>query len=488
MMTFGEMIFWHASRQPDKPAVIVPKGIFTYGNLRDAIGCCASRVQGLGWAPGGTVAILANNPLRFLIVAAALGRLGFVTMSVTDWQNVEESSLPLAGVISGQPAPANNRVPFAQFDDAWFSTAPVDKLPPLAVMNPHAVHHIALSSGSTGRPQPFGFDADAIREIQITMAVIGNAFAWDRLLCIPGPGIYFGYAVATMALVSGKTLVFGGSPFEYLNLVALYGVEWIVASNVQLEGLIRQQITQPIALPLLRMVYFGGSLVTRALIQAARTNLPAQIVAGYGSTESGVVALCPGERMPRRDGATGYVAPWVTLEVVDEEGRVLPSGSEGVIRLRTPAQGRPFNPSSGSFEKLDPESGWLYPGDMGLVQPDGLLVITGRTKEIINAGGVKFAPEILEQALLTHPDVAEAAAVMMPDARGIEELWVAVVTRNTVDSESLRRQCQERFRRVYFHHFTILDAIPRTELGKTAREELRKILRATRDSERATQA
>jgi acyl-coenzyme A synthetase/AMP-(fatty) acid ligase len=488
MMTFGEMIFWHASRQPDKPAVIVPKGVFTYGNLRDAIGCCALRVQSLGWAPGGTVAILAGNPLRFIIVAAALGRLGYVTMSVSNWQNVQESGLPLAGVISGQPAPAENRLPFAKFDDSWFNTPPGNGLPPLVAMDPNAVHHVALTSGSTGYPQPFGFDASAIREIQITLAVIGDAVAWDRLLCIPGPSIYFGYAVATMALVLGKTLVFGGSSVEYLNLSALYGVEWIVASNVQLEGLIRQQIEQPIATPALRMVYFGGSLVTRALIQAARTNLPAQIVCGYGSTESGVIAVCPGERMPRRDGATGYVAPWVTIEVVDEEERALPPGSEGVIRLRTPAQGRIFNPSSGSFEKADPETGWLYPGDMGIVQPDGLLIITGRTNEIINAGGVKFAPEILEQALLTHADVAEAAAVIIPDARGVEEVWVAVVTRRPVDSESLRLQCQDRFRQVYFRHFVTLDAIPKTDMGKIAREELRKILKTTRDSGGTRQA
>ena len=75
----------------------------------------------------------------------------------------------------------------------------------------------------------------------------------------------------------------------------------------------------------------------------------------------------------------------VDIEIVDEENRVLPRGSEGVIRVRTPGRGRPFNASSGSFEKLDPETGWLYLGDRGLVRADGLLVVTEHPKENIKA-------------------------------------------------------------------------------------------------------
>jgi acyl-coenzyme A synthetase/AMP-(fatty) acid ligase len=488
MMTFGEMIFWHAIRQPDKPAVIAPGGILTYSGLRNAIGCCALQVQSLGWNSGGTVAILVENRLHFIIVAAALARLGFVTMSALNWRDIQQSGLPLAGVISGQSAPPGNTLPFAQTDDSWFNPSHVGKPPEATPVDPHAVHHVALTSGSTGFPQPFGFDAYAVREHQISHAVIGNTVAWDRLLCIPGPGIYFGYCANTMALVFGKTLVFAKTNSESLRRAAFYGVEWIIASNVQLEGLINQQIARPIALPQLKLVYFGGSLITQKLIQAARIHLQALILCNYGSTESGVIASCAGERLPRKDGATGYVAPWVNIEVVDEERHPLPAGTEGEIRLRTPSQGRIFNPSTRLFEKLDPEEGWLYPGDMGLVQEDGLLVITGRSKEIINAGGVKFAPEILEQAILVNPHVSEAAVVTLPDSRGLGEVWAAIVTDGPVNSDSLQEQCRIRFSAVKIRDFVTVETIPKTELGKTARDEVRKILEAVRESRKATEA
>jgi len=118
---------------------------------------------------------------------------------------------------------------------------------------------------------------------------------------------------------------------------------------------------------------------------------------------------------------------------------------------------------------------------MGLVQPDGLLVVTGRAKEIINAGGVKFAPEILEQALLSNADVVEAGVARIPDVRGVDEVWIALVTRNPVDIESLTKQCQDRVGRMHFR-FVNVDGIPKTELGKTAREELRQMLKTMKDS------
>jgi acyl-coenzyme A synthetase/AMP-(fatty) acid ligase len=490
MMTFGEMIFWHASRNPDKPAIVGPGRVITYGGLRDAIGTCAWRVQALGWKPGGTVAILMKDRVGYIILAAALARLGFVTMSARGWGDVMDSGLELAGVVSSHPAPPENRAPFAQMDATWVEPGSEKRLPPpLTVLDAGAVHHVALTSGSTGRPKPVGFDAHAIREIQISLGLIGDAIAWDRVCSLPSLESYFGYGVATMALFLGKTLVFADSVVDSMHLVALFGVEWIVASNIQLERILHMQANMPIACPSLRMVYFGGSLVTKALLRGARAYLPAQIVCGYGSTESGVIAVGPAERLPARDGATGYVAPWVTMEIVDGEGRALPPGSEGVIRFRTPGQGRIFNPATGIFDALDPVSGWVYSGDLGLLQPDGVLVITGRADEVINAGGVKFAPEILEQSLLAHPEVAEAAVVSLPDPFGVEEAWVAVVPRNPgVDKDALRRQCLERVRQVNFRELVFVDAIPRTDLGKPARAEVRKILLSMKNSGGATQA
>lgn len=483
MMTFGEMIFWHASRNPEKPAVIGPGRVMTYAVLKESIGSCALRLQSLGWAPGGTVAILVGDRIAHIVLAAALGRLGFVTMAARDWRDIAEGGVALAGVLSSKPAPPGNQLPFVQIDPSWITPNPAVRIPPQAAWEPHALHHIAFTSGSTGHPKPIGYDVNAVRENQIGVAMIGHAIAWDRLLSIPSLQGFFGYALATMALYLGKTLVFAESYAECMLLTSIFGVDWIVASNLQLEGIIKQLKQQPSACPTLRLVYFGGSLVTQELLQAARAGLSAQVVCGYGSTESGIIAAAPAERLPLRTGATGFVCPWTTVEVLDADGSPLPAGREGVLRIRTPAQGLVFNRATGAFEALDPDSGWAYPGDLGIVEPDGMLVITGRANEVINSGGVKFAPEVLEQTLLASPGVVEAAVVTLTDPFGLEKVWAAVVAAPSADHEALRQACLERMHKVLkveADHIVFVDAIPKTDLGKVARHAVRTLLAARR--------
>ena len=95
-------------------------------------------------------------------------------------------------------------------------------------------------------------------------------------------------------------------------------------------------------------------------------------------------------------GATGYVAPWAELEIVDHNDRPVPAGSEGIVRIRATCQGAPYPPERAA-ENTSFRDGWFYPGDLGRYETDGLLVLTGRTSEVINVGGLKLAPEVIEE-------------------------------------------------------------------------------------------
>ena len=97
-------------------------------------------------------------------------------------------------------------------------------------------------------------------------------------------------------------------------------------------------------------------------------------------------------------GAVGFVAPWAEVQAVDEAGRVLPAGSDGVLRIRADCQGRPFLEKGGSGDD-NFRDGWFYPGDVGRVGADGMLSVLGRVSDIINAGGTKMAPELIEDAV-----------------------------------------------------------------------------------------
>src|SRR6185312_9892764 len=101
---------------------------------------------------------------------------------------------------------------------------------------------------------------------------------------------------------------------------------------------------------------------------------------------------------------TGYVAPWIVAEAVDGEHRPLPFDTEGDLRFRSLCQGLNYPPTP------QQPDGWFYPGDRGRLRADGLLVITGRNAEIINAGGFKIAPDFVDDIVRMRPAVIDVAA------------------------------------------------------------------------------
>jgi acyl-coenzyme A synthetase/AMP-(fatty) acid ligase len=159
------------------------------------------------------------------------------------------------------------------------------------------------------------------------------------------------------------------------------------------------------------------------------------------------------------------------LEAVDEDGNRLPAGVEGILRTRSDELAH--------YVVDDPDTallfrdGWFYPGDIGSVRGDGMVVITGRSSEVINRGGSIIAPELIERVLLSHPDVSEAAAFGVPVRPGIEEIWAAVITRSRLDEEKLKAYCRQRLAEKTPDVIRSVTAIPRTPTAKIKRGQLR---------------
>ena len=163
------------------------------------------------------------------------------------------------------------------------------------------------------------------------------------------------------------------------------------------------------------------------------------------------------------------------LEIVDEEGSPLPAGAEGRIRVRSPQTSRPF--IGAPMEPAGASDAWVYPGDVGRLDPDGVLVVTGRLDEIINYGGAKTDPETIESVLANHPAIVEGAALRMPAADGTQEAWAAVVPRAPLTLEGLNAWLASRLTgelgAFQFARLELVSDIPRTEAAKVARAALR---------------
>ena len=144
-----------------------------------------------------------------------------------------------------------------------------------------------------------------------------------------------------------------------------------------------------------------------------------------------MVASMPAHFAPDLPGAVGFVLPGINVQIVDEGGVPLPRGKEGIIRI---------NSEYGAREYLDdPEEsarvfrdGWFYPGDLGYLTEQNMLVISGRTKTVINIGGEKVTPERVEEVLSAHPSVQQVAVLAVHNERGVDDVCALVVPRSAL--------------------------------------------------------
>jgi len=281
----------------------------------------------------------------------------------------------------------------------------------------------------------------------------------------------WGFSLAAHALFAGKTLIRATGPRNSLQMISVYGAEAVVASSQQLRELVRAQTEASIPCPSLGVIMVSGGLVSRALMLEARAKLCSSIVNQYGSSEAGSTAFAMAEQIEDVEGGTGYVVPGAQVEIVDENDTKLPPETDGIIRVRTDWQAQPFPPGSDSAHS-EFRDGWFYPGDRGRIARDGLLILSGRTSEVINAGGLKLAPEVVEEILSGHPTVAAVGAFGLRTPSGIEEICVAIVARAPLSEQHIVEWCAER--NVPISRVFLVETLPKTPSGKIHRSELKR--------------
>jgi len=469
-LTFADHILYHARGRPERPAIILPDRIATYDMMAQGMLRVEDRIRALGLAPGEVVCVSLKNTIRHMIVTAALFRLGFPTLSAWTPEDIIPLKLPVRTYLQDAGELLHPGLRQILVGDEWFegerralSTAP-------GFVSDDALCRIEITSGATGVPKAVCVTAREfyLRVLQYYVAM--SMGLGERLLGLVRLNSAWGFRVAARTMLAGGTLVGADSPREALLMVSVYRVDSIIASTQQVRDLVREQTRAPIPCPSLRAVLLGGALPTRALLLEARAKLCEQVFVQYGATELGPIAIAAAERLMDVEGASGYALPGVRVEIVDAQDRPLPADSDGVVRVHVRPMARPYPLDSGH---IDPQQrdGWFYTGDRGRLTKEGLLILEGRTSEVINSGGVKRAPELIEEIVLRHPNVAEAAAFGAPGPDGIEEVNLAIVARTPISPEHLIEWCAARGLEVA--QVFAVDALPRTPMGKIRRDELK---------------
>jgi long-chain acyl-CoA synthetase len=202
------------------------------------------------------------------------------------------------------------------------------------------------------------------------------------------------------------------------------------------------------------------------------------LVEGYGMTEASPIVAGNPIGASRRPGTVGVPFPSTDIRVVDPEDPTIERGfdEEGELLVRGPQvfSGYWDRPSESAQVLL--AGGWLRTGDIVRVSADGFIIVVDRMKELIITGGFNVSPSEVEAALLSHPDIADAAAVGLPSASGGEDMVAVVVLTPGVelDVSAVREYCRTRLSAYKVPKRIVeVDDLPRSLLGKVLRREVR---------------
>jgi acyl-CoA synthetase (AMP-forming)/AMP-acid ligase II len=239
----------------------------------------------------------------------------------------------------------------------------------------------------------------------------------------------------------------------------------------------------------LQSIAYGGGPMPRELIDRALDLFPnVDFANSYGLTEtsSTIAILGPEEhreahrssdpKVRARLASVGRPLPTVEIEIRDEEGRQLPAGERGEVYVRGDQVSGEYRERSA----LDAH-GWFPTRDAGYMDEEGYLFLAGRADDVICRGGENMSPGEIEDVLLTHPAIADAAAVAVPSLEWGEAVGVALVPRaghQPPSDEEVKKLIKDRLRSSRVpERVLVLDALPYNEMGKLLRREVRNLFK-----------
>jgi fatty-acyl-CoA synthase len=469
-------ILYNTLSQPESPAIVMEDRVVTYRMLGLAIEKSARRIASLDIPRGGLVAVCNANPIRHFTLCLALHRIGICSISL-DHGRPGLASLNFAAILGDDAArpqvdPGSR---FIEASDDWFGPeAAWGGAMPVGFSDPTEICHYALTSGSTGAPKSFGCTIAYIGR-HVPRAIKLNC---THVLCMLGLSSAWGYLIACATLATGKTLCFATTPFQAARMIELFSIDYFMSSIDQLVAITRVARKLSAQLRSLRTIVAGGSVPSRALLEAAATHVCKDIIYRYGTTELGLVADASAGEVVADPGLIGRVVPDIELAVFDPGGKRLPHGQAGLVKGRIKSW-------IGTLPaECDDTHPWIDVGDVGWVTDDGRYYVIGRTADIESAEiadpTVKHVSPIyeVEHLLKLEWDTTDAGAVRVEGDDRQPEIWVATVGCKDANAKQLETILRHRGIHDAVRLFS-LPSIPRGANGKIQHAQLKTLLLST---------
>jgi fatty-acyl-CoA synthase len=399
--------------------------------------------------------------------------------------------IPDTAEAEAAPLPDGTRA----YEELVAETAPLTTWPRL---DEREASGMCYTSGTTGHPKGVVYSHRAVylhslcvaqadtlalseRDVILHVVPMFHANAW----CVPYAG-----------LMVGATQIFAGpgpQPRDIVDLTEQERVTFVGAVPTVWIGVKEIVEKEGRDISSIRCIPIGGSAAPRSLLETYDRAFGAQMTHAWGMTETtplGTVSRLksymeswPEEQQYAVRAKQGYPVVGVDLRVVDEQGRVAPwdGATMGEIQVRGPWVARAYYDNPETADRFT-EDGWFRTGDVAVIDPEGYIQITDRTKDVIKSGGEWISSVDLESLIMAHPKVLEAAVVAVPHEKWQERPLACVVPkpehRDTLTAQEILDFLRPRVAKFWLPDAVVMiDAVPKTSVGKFDKKVLRERFR-----------
>ncbi|MBB5078235.1 class I adenylate-forming enzyme family protein [Nonomuraea endophytica] len=413
-MLFPGPVLEALERAPARPAIEHGDRVVTRGELLGLVARCADGLRARVLRPGSCVLVVAASTPEVYAAQLALHALGcLVGMARPGWGPGRLAEARAAGF--------DAVLTDAEVAELTAGSAGVVELG----ARPDDLARLTFTSGSTGRPkapvQTYRAYSLAYRPDAWPPPLKALMANFERCL------VHASLAGPVMMTYLGRTLVAGGvaiiPELPLAEAISAHRATATMMAPPVLGGL----LDEGAELRGLRALVLGGAPAAPSLLERAADRLGPVIWQGYGQAEAGVIAmLTPDDVAAGRTGAVGRPLPAVQVSLRDGDGRPVPHGADGEVWVRSPHMMAGYwRAPELTGEVL--RDGWLRTRDLGFLDRDGLLHLTGRTRDVIIVGAEVCHAGAIERVLAAHPDVEQAFVVGAPDRETGEAVHAFVV-------------------------------------------------------------
>lgn len=499
MKVIGDIIRLGAKRHPHKTAVIMGEASLSYQALNAAVNRLAHGLLNRGVMPGDRVGLLSENSLEFVIAALAVLKVGAFLVPYNFRYSNEEVAF-----VSGNCTPkllfcGPGYFERAQQAHAALAAAPLlvasaggdaesiaglaagqPESEPAVAVDPESAAMIIYTSGTTGFPKGVLFSHRAYLTNHLAIAFEGD-LRGDDVALVNLPLFHNGgiNGMLLPALLVGATAVIAGKgfvPAEQLTLVARHKVSVTMWVPTMLAMLVNDAAAPTLDASSLKKIWYGSSPIAAPVLAKARARFDAGFYQFYGMCEIGMTSVLRPEDHATRAQTTGREVYCADLRIVDAGERDVAVGEVGEIISAAQPMGMIGYWGNAQATRETIQSGWIRTGDLARNEGDGYFTIVDRVKDMIISGAENVYPKEIENVLVEHPAVLEAACFGIPDERWGEAVAAAIVCRSgqSVSAEQLITFCAERIARYKRpKHVEFVPELPKNAAGKVLKRLLR---------------